>query len=159
MLDTSILLVEDDWSDEELLKRQFRLNHVLNQLFVVRDGEEAMDYLRGRQRYRGRDTAVLSGLVLLDLQLPKLSGTEVLKQLRAAPLAEPPVIVALLNGPVEGAATREVLKLGARGCLKKPLSFAALRELTERLGFQWLGMEEKVISPPPFRQFKDASTR
>ncbi len=78
-----ILLVEDNPDDVELTLRAFRKNKILNEVVVTSDGAEALDYLFGEGKHKGRDTGLLPEVVLLDLKLPKISGIDVLKRLRA----------------------------------------------------------------------------
>src|SRR5262245_43830682 len=77
-----ILLIEDNPDDEELTLRALKKNNILNEVVVVRDGAEALDYLFGTGAYEGRDKNTLLQLVLLDLKLPKIDGLEVLRRLR-----------------------------------------------------------------------------
>ena len=80
-----ILLVEDNDDDIQLTLRALKLNHVANRVDVARDGAEALDYLFCRGAYADRDPKVLPRVVLLDLKLPKVSGMEVLEQIRREP--------------------------------------------------------------------------
>src|SRR5436189_3430661 len=80
-----ILLVEDNPDDEELTRLAFLESNVANQLYVVRDGEEAMDYLFSTGKYAGRRPELMPQLVLLDLNLPKVGGLDVLRHIRADP--------------------------------------------------------------------------
>ncbi len=79
----TILLVEDNPDDEALTLRAFSKNNILKQVVVARDGAEALDYLFGEGGHAGRDTSVMPGLILLDLNLPKVNGLKVLKRVRA----------------------------------------------------------------------------
>ncbi|MCK5558331.1 MAG: response regulator, partial [Candidatus Hydrogenedentes bacterium] len=78
-----ILLVEDNPDDELLTTRALAKSNVANEIVVVRDGAEALDFLLGEGAYEGRDTADLPQVVLLDLHLPKIDGLEVLRRIRA----------------------------------------------------------------------------
>jgi two-component system, response regulator len=83
MAGNSILLVEDNPDDEALTLRAFRKNNVTNEVVVVRDGAEALDYLFGAATYANRDLTLLPQLIILDLKLPKIDGLEVLRRIRA----------------------------------------------------------------------------
>lgn len=138
----SIFLAEGDPADEEMIKRQFRLNHVLNEILVFRDGEEALDYLMGWGIFRGRDPSLLPGLVLLELDLPKRSGFDVLRHLGTAPFAGRVPVMTMSSARNDCA--EHVMRLGAKTHLKKPVSFTALQAACRPLGFQWLRMTEEV---------------
>ena len=79
----TILLIEDNPSDIDLTKRALEKGHILNELVVASDGQEALDYLFGKGAYAGRDTSDFPTLTLLDLKLPKVSGLDVLRRIRA----------------------------------------------------------------------------
>src|SRR5271155_1341275 len=83
MKDKIILLVEDNPDDEELAVRALKKSNIVNELVIVRDGQEALDYLFGEASYKGRDTSKMPEVILLDLKLPKLDGLGVLRRLRA----------------------------------------------------------------------------
>ena len=85
----SLLLVEDDLEDVEITRRALKKGKILNPLYVVRDGEEAIEFLRHTGRYSERAKAPRPGLILLDLNLPRLDGREVLKQIKDDPLSVP----------------------------------------------------------------------
>ena len=127
MFEKTILLVEDNTDDQELTIRALKKNNVKNDLVVVHDGVEALDYLFGTGAYAGRDTALLPGLVLLDLKLPKLDGLEVLRRIRAdARTRQMPVTV--LTSSRE---TQDAIKscdLGANSYIRKPVDFNQFSE-------------------------------
>jgi two-component system response regulator len=83
MSEKVVLLVEDNPDDVELTLRAFKKNNLLNEIVVVNDGVEALDYLFGTGVYAGRDPRVLPQFILLDLKLPRLDGLEVLRRIRA----------------------------------------------------------------------------
>src|SRR5262249_8669727 len=90
----TILLVEDNAQDEELTLRALRKSHIMNKVVVAHDGEEALDYLFGRGQYASRNLDLMPAVVLLDLKLPKLTGLEVLRAMRANPLTNRlPVVI------------------------------------------------------------------
>src|SRR5215208_5855994 len=78
----TILLVEDNADDEELTLRALRKSNIMNEVVVARDGEEALDYLFCRGKHIARDIELLPAVVLLDLKLPKVTGIDVLRQIR-----------------------------------------------------------------------------
>src|SRR5207245_504462 len=80
-----IMVVEDNPDDEELTLRALRQAKIANEIVVTRDGNEALEFVFGRGQYAGRDLDRMPAVILLDLKLPKLSGLEVLKQLRSDP--------------------------------------------------------------------------
>ena len=84
-----ILLVEDNPSDADLTRRALAKGHISNELVVAEDGQEALDYLRGEGAYTGRAISETPSVILLDLKLPKVSGLEVLRLIRADPPAPP----------------------------------------------------------------------
>src|SRR3954447_9579420 len=77
-----ILLIEDNIDDERLTLRALRKNNIVNEVVIAGDGQQALDYLFGKGEYAGRDMSVMPAVVILDLKLPRLSGLEVLKQIR-----------------------------------------------------------------------------
>ncbi len=144
MRDKSILLVEDNPDDEALTRRAFEKNNVGNDLVVVRDGAEALDYLFGTGRYAGRDLARQPQVVLLDLKLPKIDGLEVLRRLRADDRTKMLPVVILTSSNEE----RDLVSgysLGANSYVRKPVDFSAFTEAARQLGLYWLLLNE----PPP----------
>lgn len=136
-----ILLVEDDPDDELLTLRALEKNRIMNEVVVVRDGVEALDYLFGRGDYAGRGTDPLPQVVLLDLRLPKLDGLEVLRQLRAEERTCLLPIVVLTSSDEE----RDIVdsyRLGANSYVRKPVDFAQFSEAVRQLGLYWLVLNE-----------------
>jgi len=140
----TILLVEDNPDDELLTLRALRKNKILNDVTVVRDGAEALDYLFGAGQYAGRDTRDMPQVVLLDLKLPKLDGLEVLRRLRADELTRRLPVVVLTSSDEE----QDILAsydLGANSYVRKPVEFHEFIDALGQLGLYWLVLNQ----PPP----------
>ncbi len=140
----TILLVEDDPNDIELIKRAFKKKNIVNKLIVATDGVEALDYLFREGKYQDRSLDDDPQVVLLDLKLPKLDGLAVLKRLRANQrTALYPVVI--LTSSREERDLVEGYKLGANSYVQKPIDFEQFAEAVSSLGLYWLLMN---ISPP-----------
>jgi two-component system, response regulator len=136
-----ILLVEDNASDEKLTVLAFRKCGVANEVFVIRDGATALDYLFGTGKHAGRDASVLPSVVLLDLKLPKVDGLEVLRQIRAEERTRfLPVVV--LTASKEDEDVLRSYSLGANAYVRKPVEFAKFAEAAKTLGLFWLLLNE-----------------
>lgn len=137
-LDTigSILLVEDDQNDAELMLRAFARAGVANPIKVIADGQEAVNYLRHRGSYARRRRVPLPDLVLLDLNLPALSGIEVLRQLKADERTRSiPVVVLTVSRHDENVI--ECGRLGAENYIIKPVGFESFCEVLTKLCLRW----------------------
>jgi two-component system response regulator len=144
MKDKIILLVEDSQDDEELTLRALKQNHILNRVIVVHDGVEAMAYLNAKEQYQGRDPEDLPQLILLDLKLPKMSGLDVLKQVRENNLTQLiPVVIMTSSSEEEDILTS--YRLGANSYIRKPVEFAKFTKAVQQLGLYWLVINQ---SPP-----------
>ncbi len=141
MQERIILLVEDNPDDEALTLRALKKNNILNEVIVVRDGADALDYLFGTGQYEGRDTTVQPELILLDLKLPKIDGLEVLRQLRSDSRTElQPVVV--LTTSIEEKDLVSSYKLGANSYIRKPVDFNQFTEAVRQLGLYWLVLNQ-----------------
>ncbi len=141
MKEKPILLVEDNPDDEDLTIRAFRKNGITNEIIVVRDGQEALDYLFCQGEHSGRDPNVTLSVILLDLNLPKVSGLNVLRQLREdARTKLLPVVV--LTSSKEEKDLVESYKLGANSFVRKPVDFTEFHEAVRHLGLYWLLLNE-----------------
>ena len=138
-----ILLVEDNPDDEELTIRALERSNILNEVVVAHDGAEALDYLFGTGVFAGRDTSVMPEVVLLDLKLPKVSGLEVLRRLRADERTKPLPVVVLTTSREEGDLI-ESYTLGANSYVRKPVDFVQFSEAVRQLGLYWLVLNEPV---------------
>lgn len=131
-----ILLVEDNPDDELLTIRALKKKNVLNEIVVARDGQEALDYLFGEGRHAGQGRTPPE-IVLLDLNLPKVSGLEVLRQIRANPATRLlPVII--LTTSDEESDRMGSYERGANSYIRKPVDFGQFGEAIEQLGLYWL---------------------
>lgn len=145
MNDRYILLVEDNPDDEELTLMALKMHNISNEIVVARDGEEALDYLFGNGKFAGRNTTVLPQLIMLDLKLPKVSGLEVLQQLRADPRTEfVPVVV--LTSSSEEEDIFASYRLRANSYVRKPVSFHRFADAVKQLGVYWLLINEPLPS-------------
>ncbi len=146
MPNSVILLVEDNADDEDLTLRALKKNNITNEVVVVRDGAEALDYLFGTGAYTGRDTAVLPQVVLLDLKLPKVDGLEVLNRLRNDKRTKLlPVVI--LTSSVEEQDLLRGYDLGANSYVRKPVDFGQFTEAVRNLGLYWLLLNERPPAP------------
>lgn len=143
MKDCVILLVEDNPDDAELTRLAFEESKVCNEVIHVEDGEKALDYLFGTGQYAGQEIA-LPEVILLDLKLPKISGMEVLKRVRADEHTDcVPVII--LTSSKEDEDIMSSYKLGANAYVRKPVDYNQFVEAAKTLGLFWLLLNE---SPP-----------
>ncbi len=139
-----ILLVEDNETDEELTLLALRKNKIGNPVVVARDGAEALDYLFARGAHVGRDARDLPQVVLLDLNLPKLSGIEVLRAIRADGRTKVlPVVI--LTSSKEDSDLVSGYTSGANSYIVKPVDFNQFAEAVRQLGLYWLVLNQ---SPP-----------
>jgi two-component system, response regulator len=139
-----ILLVEDNADDEALTLRALKKNNIANPVIVVRDGKEALDYLFGTGEFAGRNTSDIPQVVLLDLNLPRVGGLEVLRRMRAErSTATVPVVV--LTSSKEDHDLVESYRLGANSYVRKPVDFVEFVEAARQLGLYWLVLNE---APP-----------
>lgn len=140
----TILLVEDNPDDEALTLRAFARNGIRQQVRVVRDGVEALDYFFARGAYAGRDLSHQPTVTLLDLKLPRLNGLEVLRHLRAdARTRTLPVVI--LTSSREDQDLVQGYGLGANSYIRKPVDFNQFVEAVRQIGAYWLQLNE---NPP-----------
>lgn len=144
MNDGAILLVEDNPSDIALTKRALEKNRIENELIVAEDGREALDVLFREGSWAGRDGPHGVSVVLLDLNLPKINGLAVLRQIRAdARTRRLPVVI--LTSSLEEEDLAAGYDLGVNSYIRKPVDFEKFVEAVGRLGLYWLLMNE---NPP-----------
>lgn len=140
----TVLLVEDNPGDIKLIKEAFREQGVTADLYVVRDGKEALDFLFREGAYRGRNANHVPDVVLLDLNLPQLSGFDVLEALRERDeTRHTPVVVLSGSGAQED--LERSYALGASSFVKKPRGLDEFLAAVERIACYWLQVNEAPL--------------
>jgi two-component system, response regulator len=142
MSEQVILLVEDNSSDEELTLRALKRSNIANKVVVVRDGAEALDYLFARGVYAARDVNAVPQVVLLDLNLPKIGGLEVLTAIRADPRTSLLPVVILTSSKEDKDLLRGYAS-GANSYIVKPVDFTQFAEAVRQLGMYWLVLNQR----------------
>lgn len=137
--DIAVLLAEDDEDDVRLTQRAFRKGKILNKLYVVHDGEEAMEFLQHQGRYSEPNQAPRPGIILLDLNMPRMDGREVLRRIKSDKnLSSIPVVV--LTTSDQKPDVRQCYKNGANSFITKPVEFDKFLEAVTTLGKYWLSI-------------------
>jgi CheY-like chemotaxis protein len=138
-----ILLVEDNPNDEELTLRALRKHNLTNRVFVVRDGEEALEFLFRKGRYENQQESSRPRIVLLDLKLPKVDGLEVLRAVKSDESTRTiPVVV--LTSSNQDRDIVESYRLGVNSYLVKPVEFENFIRSVSEIGYYWA-----VLNRPP----------
>ena len=143
MNNRTILLVEDNLQDEMLTLRALRKVNLANNVVIVRDGQQALDYLFRKGEFAERAEAGLPTVVLLDINLPRVSGLDVLTRLRQSPETRLLPVVVLTSSDEDRDRMRSY-EGGANSFVRKPLDFAEFAETVARLGVYWL-----AVNKPP----------
>jgi len=139
--EVEILLVEDNPSDVELTLRALKARNLANQVFVARDGAEALEFFFGEQSPL-RDIGVAPRVILLDLKLPKVDGLEVLRRLKGDERTRAlPVVV--LTSSKEEPDIAAAYRLGANSYIVKPVDFEAFARAVSEVGLYWLLLNEQ----------------
>jgi len=140
----TILMADDDPDDCLLVKKAFKTSKLCNDLRFVNDGEDLMNYLYRRGKYKEPDQAPRPGIILLDLNMPRKDGREALKEIKAdATLREIPIVVLTTSKDEE-----DILRsynLGANSYITKPVTFEGLVEVIKSLGKYWFEIVELPI--------------
>src|SRR5688572_5425171 len=136
-----ILLIEDSDEDAELTKRALRQHNLGNSLVHLKDGAEALDYMFCKGVYADRDISVVPKLILLDINLPKINGLEVLQQIKTDERTRHIPVVVMTSSKEQ----RDLItsyRLGVNGYVVKPVEFEAFAKAVADLGFFWLVVNE-----------------
>jgi len=148
--DKPILLVEDNKDDELLMIRAFKKNGIVNEVIVARDGVEALDYLFGEGAHAGRDLNTQPQVVLLDLNLPRIGGLDVLRRIRSDERTKYQAVVILTSSKEEEDILRSY-SLGANSYVRKPVDFGEFGNAVKALGLFWLLLHEPAPAGRPGR--------
>ena len=137
----TIVMADDDADDRQMTKEAFEENHLINDLRFVSDGVELIDYLKRRGKYVDPESSPTPGLILLDLNMPKMDGREALKEIKADPALRSIRIVVLTTSKDEEDILRSY-DLSATSYITKPVTFEALVDIVKTLGKYWLEIVE-----------------
>jgi two-component system response regulator len=133
-----ILLVEDNIDDAELTIRELKKHNMANNLFHANDGEEALDFIFATGQYEGQRSIEHSPkLILLDIQMPKVNGIEVLEKIKSDDRTKT-IPVVILTSSKENPDIRRCYELGANSYIVKPVNFEGFASAIKNLGFYWL---------------------
>ena len=138
-----ILIVEDNPHDAELSIRALRKQNLANQIYLALDGEEALDFLLSRGKFSHRILLTPPKVVFLDLKLPKISGLEVLKEIKTNPLTKMIPVVVITSSKVDPD-IRAASELGANSYVVKPVDFDNFFLSMAQTGFYWLVVNETL---------------
>jgi two-component system response regulator len=138
-----ILLVEDNPQDAELTLRALKKHNLANSILIAEDGAEALDFFFCRGKFKKRNFTNPPKVVLLDLKLPKVSGLEVLRAVKADERTSHIPIVVVTSSKQEPD-MKEAYKLGANSYVVKPVDFDQFLEAMSSLGFYWLLINEPL---------------
>lgn len=141
-----LLLAEDNANDAELAIRELRKHNLANNLFHVKDGEEALHFIFGTGPFAAtRNADNTPKVILLDIQMPKVNGIEVLQKIRADERTQR-IPVVMLTSSRQDPDIKKSYELGANSYIVKPVNFEGFAEAIKNLGFYWLLLNERPLS-------------
>lgn len=138
-----ILLVEDNVHDAELAMRALKKQNIANNLFHLKDGAAALEFLFGTGDFEGRNTANKPKVILLDLKMPKVNGIEVLEKIKSNPLTSD-IPVVILTSSKENPDIKKCYSLGANSYIVKPVEFDNFSKAVAEVGLYWV-----LLNQPP----------
>jgi len=138
-----VLLVEDNPNDVELVLRSFKKHMLVNKIYVVKDGIEALDFIFCTGVYTSRDIRRPPKVVILDLKLPKVDGKEVLRRIKSDPRTRI-IPVVIMTSSQEESDVFESYNLGANSYIVKPVDFEKFTDTIQQLGMYWV-----FVNKPP----------
>ncbi len=137
-----VLLVEDNMTDAELTIRELKKHNMANNLVHVKNGREALDFIFAEGRYASlRDVQHTPKVILLDIQMPKVNGMEVLQKIQSDPRTRT-IPVVILTSSKENPDIQKCYGIGANSYIVKPVNFESFAESIKNLGFYWLLMNQ-----------------
>jgi len=140
-----ILLVEDKPNDAELSIREIKKNNLANNLYHIKDGAEAMDFIFAEGQYSGnRDIGSPPKLIIMDIKMPKVNGIEVLERLKSDDRTKSTPVI-MLSSSRENPDIAKCYALGANSYIVKPLNFEGFSEAIRSLSFYWLILNEPLV--------------
>lgn len=137
----TVLMADDDLDDCQMTKEAFEESHLFNDLRFVHDGEELLDYLMRRGKFQDPEVSPRPGLILLDLNMPKMDGREALQAIKGDPRLKHIRVVVLTTSKAEEDILR-TYNLGAASYITKPVTFASLLDTIKTVGKYWLEIVE-----------------
>lgn len=143
----TILMADDSEDDRYLARAALKESRVRNELREVEDGEELMEYLQRRGRYADPESSPRPGLILLDLNMPRMNGREALQMIKADPLLRR-IPVTVLTTSTDEADVIESYELGVSSFIIKPVSFESLVEVMRAFGRYWID----IVEIPPVEE-------
>jgi len=135
--EVEILVVEDNQEDAELTIRALKKQRLANKIVHLMDGAEALDFIYGQGNFAGRDINQVPKVILIDLKMPKISGLEVLRKMKADPRIKM-IPVVILTSSAEDPDIKEAYELGANSYIVKPVDFNVFFKTVADLGLYWL---------------------
>jgi two-component system response regulator len=132
-----ILIIEDSMDDANLTIRSLKRNNIANNLYHVKDGAEALDFIFAEGVYASRSMVAKPKLILLDLKMPKVNGIQVLEKIKSNPDTKT-IPVVILTSSAEDPDIKKCYELGANSFITKPVEFESFVKAVKELGYYWI---------------------